>query len=258
MSAETMKSEFGRAKRSSLLMLAGLVASLAVFSAVPVLAAGGDNDSPYNMPDRGGDGSSSESNGGGGPWESGAVVVEVAAGAEFVDERLSDSTAHADLVNFGPVTRVDEGGDGTLLSGHKSVIHIPEDRWLSVEIIGNLGSLQGPEFLIRTPDSLSLQPSLVPGRKLAFLAVGEPSSESDRLAQIDYVVGLPVEDGGIDLTALAGRLVGHPELDGKAAMVVLLNSTGGSAGQPGRLSIEALAGFSIVEAPTIRIRIPKL
>jgi len=257
MSAQTMKTKTGRGSRGSLPELAGLAIAFMAMSVTSLLAAGGDNDSPYNMPGRGG-GPTSESHGGGSLQTPGTMMVRLGAGSEVTDGSQNVEAAAVTVQNIDQIATVDAGDGSHLYSASETRLYVPVATSIGIEHDGSAARVQGDALVVRSPQQILLTASSLVGSKQAFLLVGQPGADGVSLARVDYLTGLALEDDALDLTDLAARLAARPQLAGKAASIILLNVVDGSPQQPNRFTLEASAGFAIEELPAIRIQLSNL
>lgn len=206
-------------------LLAGLGLTLLLLGAPSLALAGGDNDSPYNMPNSGGgddDDGTSESNSGpsgtgglGGADFSGDVGVsgvlragQVPAGSARI---VIQGVGQLPTDGNGPVDRPDSGST----AAQTVVVEERDDQTL----------LHG-EFDITTRQSVILSTAETAGPRLLVMMFGDARADGPGLAGIDFVQVLPLQEGrDLDLTNLTRRLDQEPALQGKAVRMIMLKVT---------------------------------
>ena len=252
MSVETMSEQSGRGFSKSAMFLAGLVAMVTLFSSPQLRAAGGDNDSPYNMPRAdGGTGS------GGTPPPLGShdgsdrlVAFRVATGGDAQRNAYDSGRAALNVPAPGAVIVYESGGSSTHepnyaaptgTTGVQPEVIVADGEQVDLRADGGNVKVQGV-CEIQGGVDVGLLPSDNIGQKFAILALGT-SVSGTALDTIEYVTLLAMPDGsGINLSLIAERLARCPRLHGKTASILMLNATPESGTPP---TIEATATFRV-------------
>ncbi|MFH0946325.1 MAG: hypothetical protein V2A76_14085 [Planctomycetota bacterium] len=253
MSGETISKQSGRGLSRLAVVLAGLMAVVTILPISSLLAAGGDNDSPYNMPSRDGAGGGGGGTAAANDGSDGSQTLTFLMSPEgHVVQQYTDPhkavlsvPACETILEWGPYGLPDHLiglgyplPDG--LEAGRIVLRVADGERVNLESQAERALVQGG-FRISGGGAMELLPTNQPGLKLAFLLIG--SSESGTtLDTVHFVTQIALPEGsGIKLSEIAGRLAGKPGLRGTTASVVLVRVN--PSGTPA--SIEATATFNV-------------
>ncbi len=218
---------------------------------------GGDNDSPYNLPNNPRDTGSPP------PPSSGPescvalaqVAVAAAPGAtvNFNTVDKNNSKLQVRDAQLASCEHARQASAQVLVS-----VHVPGGAIANVKELQDLYGkkwvdLQG-KFAVTGGQELLLTPPGVPAKAAAFLVIGFIAREGGSLAKVVDV--LPLELGaGIDLVALRDvRLAKYHGIEGLGAQVVILGTSYSAGLQEQIISLEATALFAVSPGAKILVR----